>query len=276
MNKLQLTKVCHKIAKNTGLTFNSVMTYYFLESVLKKLANSSYKDKFVFKGGFLLSNIVGLQSRSTVDMDFLIQNYTLSKESIIGALTECLVSHSDDLIIYEILDIEDIREEDKYGGLRVKIMCKLENIRQLVPLDIATGDVITPFPITYDYISAFDENRIEINAYNLETMIAEKLETLYRRDLLNSRSKDFYDLYILSKLKFDEINTENLKKACEATFKYRTTEFDLSKISETLNRIENDKTMAERWNVYAKKNIYASGISYVELISVIRTILETL
>lgn len=274
MNKAQLTALCHKISKSTGLTFNSVMTYYFLETILKKLADSSYKDKFVFKGGFLLSNIVGLQSRATVDMDFLIRNYTLSKENIIIALEECLIS--DDFISYEIMDIEDIKEEDQYGGLRVKIMCKLDNIRQQVPLDIATGDVITPYPISYEYISSFDENKIEINAYNLETMIAEKLETLYRRDLLNSRSKDFYDLYILYKLKSNELDKITLKKACESTFKYRKTEFDILKISETLFRLEKDTAMKERWNVYTKKNSYAEGIGYEDLISTIRLIIEIL
>lgn len=274
MNKTQLTILCHKISKETGLTFNSVMTYYFLETILKKFASSSYRDKFVFKGGFLLSNIIGLQSRATADMDFLIQNYTLSKENIITALRECLIS--DGLISYEIINIEDIKDDDPYGGLRVKIMCQLDNIRLQVPLDIATGDVITPFPITYEYISAFYKDKIEINAYNIETMIAEKLETLYRRDLLNSRSKDFYDLYILYKLKYDSINKENLKEACTATFRYRKTEYSVNKISQTLNRIENDMEMKKRWDIYTQKNNYAKGITFEELINVIKKIVEML
>lgn len=274
MNKVQLTNICHKIAKETGLTFNSVMTYYFLESILKKLANSPYQDKFVFKGGFLLSNIVGIKTRTTVDIDFLVKNYQLSKENIITVLKDCLTS--DEFISYDISDIEDIKEDDPYGGFRVKIICKLDNIRQVVPLDIATGDVITPNPIMYEYISTFNNDKIEISAYNIETMIAEKLETLYRRDLLNSRSKDFYDLYILYKLKSSEVDRLNLKKACEATFKYRGTEYNINNIFETLNKIESDTEMKNRWHLYTKKNSYAQGITFEDLINVIKNIVDML
>lgn len=160
MNKAKLTALCHKISKEVHLFFNSVMLYYFLESILKKLADREYNDNFIFKGGFLLSNVVGIDSRSTVDIDFLLKNTQLSEENILKMLTEALKEKDDDEILYEVQDFKEIKEDDKYGGFSVNVLCKMENIRQVVPLDIATGDVITPHPIDYSYISSFGKEGI--------------------------------------------------------------------------------------------------------------------
>lgn len=146
----------------------------------------------------------------------------------------------------------------------------------IVPLDIATGDVVTPYPISYKYTSLFYESKINIHAYNLETMIAEKLETVYSKDIINSRSKDFYDLYILYKLKYEDIDYGNLKKACIATFQYRKTKYDLNDILETITRISNDKTMNERWDTYRNKNIYAQSITFEEVNNVLGDIIKIL
>lgn len=218
MNKAKLTALCHKISKEVHLSFNSVMLYYFLESILKKLADSEYNDNFIFKGGFLLSNVVGIDSRSTVDIDFLLKDTQLSEENILKMLTEALKEKDDDEILYEVQDFKKIKEDDEYGGFSVNVLCKMENIRQVVPLDIATGDVITPHPIDYSYISSFGKEDISIKAYPLETMLAEKIQTIYTRGFLNSRSKDYYDLYIIYKLKDKEVDTETLKRACKRTF----------------------------------------------------------
>ncbi|MGO3168353.1 nucleotidyl transferase AbiEii/AbiGii toxin family protein, partial [Senegalia sp. (in: firmicutes)] len=197
MNKDKITAMCHKVSSETGLTFNSVMTYYFLENVLRKLSNSKYNDKFIFKGGYILSNIVGLDSRSTVDIDFLIKNMAFDKELLIYMFQEVLNNSKDSSIQYELKDIQEIKKEDEYNGYRVRISCKLDNIRQVVPLDIATGDILTYQPVEYEYKTIFLEDNLKIQAYNLETMLAEKLETIYSKGFLNSRSKDFYDVHLL-------------------------------------------------------------------------------
>lgn len=133
MNRAKIIALCHKVAENMGLSFNTVLLYYFLENLLKRLAAGENKDRFIFKGGFLLSNVVGVQTRSTVDIDFLIRNLEMAPESIEQVLTPALEEESGDLA-YEIQDIVPIREADQYGGYRVRIACRLGNTRQILPL----------------------------------------------------------------------------------------------------------------------------------------------
>ncbi len=266
MNKDKLTILCHKISEKTNLSFNEVMVYYFLESILEKLSNSRYGDNFVFKGGFLLSNIVGLDTRSTVDIDFLIKNNELSEENIIKILNDVLISSNSTNITYEIRNIILIKENDPYGGFRANILCKLENIRQNVPLDIATGDIITPHSIDYKFKSLFSSADINIKAYPIETMLAEKVQTIYARGFLNSRSKDYYDLHIIYIIKKDTIDKNTLKKALERTFRYRETELDYDKIIALLEKLVEDKDFLKRWKTYQNKNSYVKN-SFEEVIS---------
>lgn len=265
MNKAKLTALCHNISKQTGLTFNSVMTYYFLEIILKKLSRSSYADHYIFKGGFLLSNIIGVESRSTVDIDFLFHKQTLSEENVQQQLEEILSEVKND-IQFSIQSITTIKESDDYGGYRATILCQLENIKQIIHLDIATGDVVTPQPITYDYKAIFNDENFPIIAYTIETVLAEKLQTIYSRSFLNSRSKDFYDVYILSKLKKDDIDLAQLKMACERTFSYRETELNFNNIIQLLETFKSNPTQQQQWQNYSKKYSYTKGISFSEIL----------
>lgn len=265
MNKAKLTALCHNISKQTGLTFNSVMTYYFLEVILKKLSRSSYADHYIFKGGFLLSNIIGVESRSTVDIDFLFHKQTLSEENVQQQLEEIL-SEVKNNIQFSIQSITTIKESDDYGGYRATILCQLENIKQIIHLDIATGDVVTPQPITYDYKAIFNDENFPIIAYTIETVLAEKLQTIYSRGFLNSRSKDFYDVYILSKLKKDDIDLAQLKMACERTFSYRETELNFNNIIQLLETFKSNPTQQQQWQNYSKKYSYTKGISFSEIL----------
>lgn len=271
MNKSKLTAICHKISKEKGLPFNSVMTYYFLENILEKLATSNYSKNFVFKGGFLLSNVVGIDYRSTVDIDFLLKARKFSRENIYKIIKESLETGNSDIpdnnIIYKVQTMERIKEEDKYGGFRCKILCVLENIKQIVPLDIATGDIITPFPLDYEYLPIFKDKKIPIKAYPLETMLAEKIQTVYSRGLLNSRSKDYYDIYIIYKMKNKEINSEFLKEACVKTFEYRNTEFSTEKIINLLEKLKLNDMFLQRWESYSAKNFHAKEIKFEEVIN---------
>ena len=265
MNKVKLTALCHKIAKQTGLTFNSIMTYYFLEVILKKLSKSSYANHYIFKGGFLLSNVIGVESRSTVDIDFLFHKQSLSEENVQQQLDDILTESKDD-IQFLIQSITTIKESDDYGGYRATILCQLENIKQIIHLDIATGDVVTPKPITYDYKAIFYDENFPIIAYTIETILAEKLQTIYSRSFLNSRSKDFYDIYILSKLKKDDIDFVQLKLACERTFSYRDTELNFNNIIQLLKTFKNDPTQHQQWKNYSKKYHYTKDISFLEIL----------
>lgn len=264
MNKAKLTALCHKISKQTGLTFNSVMTYYFLEIILKKLSQSSYADHYIFKGGFLLSNVIGVESRSTVDIDFLFHKQTLSEENVQQQLEEIFTESKDD-IQFSIQSISSIKESDNYGGYRATILCQLENIKQIIHLDIATGDIVTPHPVTYAYKAIFNDESFSIIAYTIETILAEKLQTIYSRNFLNSRSKDFYDVYILSKLKKNDIDFRQLNVACQRTFSYRETELDYNEIVQLMESFKTDP-IQQQWQNYSNKYSYTKGISFSEIL----------
>ena len=265
MNKAKLTALCHKISKQTGLTFNSVMTYYFLEIILKKLSQSSYADHYIFKGGFLLSNVIGVESRSTVDIDFLFHKQTLSEENVQQQLEEILTESKDD-IQFSIQSISSIKESDNYGGYRATILCQLENIKQIIHLDIATGDIVTPHPVTYAYKAIFNDESFSIIAYTIETILAEKLQTIYSRNFLNSRSKDFYDVYILSKFKKNDIDFRQLNVACQRTFSYRETELDYNEIVQLMESFKTDPIQQQQWQNYSNKYSYTKGISFSEIL----------
>ena len=265
MNKAKLTALCHKISKQTGLTFNSVMTYYFLEIILKKLSQSSYADHYIFKGGFLLSNVIGVESRSTVDIDFLFHKQTLSEENVQQQLEEILTESKDD-IQFSIQSISSIKESENSGGYRATILCQLENIKQIILLDIATGDIVTPHPVTYAYKAIFNDESFSIIAYTIETILAEKLQTIYSRNFLNSRSKDFYDVYILSKLKKNDIDFRQLNVACQRTFSYRETELDYNEIVQLMESFKTDPIQQQQWQNYSNKYSYTKGISFSEIL----------
>jgi len=266
MNKDKLRAICQKLSKETGLSFNAIQTHYFLESILEKIAGSDENENFIFKGGFLLANVIGIRRRNTVDIDFLIRKFSLTEENIRQRFEKILQNGKDKGITYEIQKIEEIRKEDEYGGFRITVLCRLENIKQIIPLDIATGDPITPREISYEYKSIFNDSFFEICAYNIETMLAEKIQTVYQRGIFNSRSKDFYDIYILYQLKKDEINFECLKEACQNTFKHRNTKFSLDSILNILSNLKAEKDLKTRWSSYQKRFSYAEEISFDNVI----------
>ena len=275
MNKAKLTALCHKKSAKTGLTFNSVMTYYFLEVILKRLSQSHYSNHYVFKGGFLLSNIIGIDSRSTVDIDFQFHKMELSEEKVQKQLTE-VFANSKDNISFSIQSITAIKESDDYGGYRATILCELENIKQIVHLDIATGDVVTPQPINYYYKAIFTDETFPIIAYNVESILAEKLQTIYSRNFLNSRSKDFYDIFILLKLKKNDIDFSQLVIACQRTFLYRETELDFNKIIKLLESFKTDDVQKQQWQNYSKKYSYTKGITFSSVLDEIINLLNVL
>ncbi|HHT67328.1 MAG TPA: nucleotidyl transferase AbiEii/AbiGii toxin family protein [Erysipelotrichaceae bacterium] len=276
MNKGKLRAKCQKISKETGLSFNSIQTHYFLESILEKIAESDENENFIFKGGFLLANVIGIRQRSTVDIDFLIRRFSLTKENIEQRFKRILQTGNDNGITYEIQKIEEIHKEDEYGGFRIEILCRLENIRQIIPLDIATGDPITPNEISYKYKSIFSDKVFEICAYNIETTLAEKIQTVYQRGVFNSRSKDFYDIYVIYHLKKDEIDFRNLKKACQNTFKHRNTDFNIDSILDVLQNLKDEQDLKTRWKSYQKRFTYAEKVSFDDVINTAIELIENI
>ena len=185
-------------------------------------------------------------------------------------------SENDNGITYEIQKIEEIRKEDEYGGFRITVLCRLENIRQIIPLDIATGDPITPSEISYEYRSIFSNSLFEICAYNIETILVEKIQTVYQRGIFNSRSKDFYDIYILYHLKKEEIDFEYLKEACQNIFKHRYTDFNIDSILNVLTGLKVEKDLKIRWSSYQKRFRYAEEISFDEAVNAVIEVVKNI
>jgi len=168
-----------------------------MERFLVRIANSQYKNNFILKGGMLVSAIVGVEARATMDIDTTVRMLPLTKEKATEVISEIMKTGLDDGISYEIKKVEDIMDEHDYSGVRFTVAVTLENLRDTIKIDISTGDEITPAAIEFSYPMMFDGEKLDIWSYNLETMLAEKLETVIARSTLNTRMRDFYDIHIL-------------------------------------------------------------------------------
>lgn len=273
INKDSLTNRVKHLSEIKGVPSNVILQNYFFDAFLKRLSKSKYSKKFIFKGGFLLSTKLGIDFRSTMDIDFLLKNISLSKENVVTMIKEITSIKIDDEIIFTFKGIQKIKQEDKYGGYSVSLLGTLENIRVTVNIDIATGDPMTPDAIIYDYHCMFDNEVLHFASYNYETIVAEKLETILTRGLGNSRSKDFYDLFIIYKLRWEEINKNTLKKAFYNTCSYRQSNFTKDDAFVIINDIHNNKIVVSRWELYKKKNKYVGDVLFDSVIDSITKII---
>lgn len=276
MNKDKLRNIISKKAKGDSILSGQLYQMFFFERILERLSKSDYKHNIILKGGLLLSSIIGDSERTTKDMDATLKSISLEKENIHNIFEEILNIRLDDDVLFEILDIKDIREEDEYGGFKVNVMATMGNLKIHLAVEITTGDKITPREIDYNYNSIFENKKIPILAYTTETVIAEKYHTIVTRGLLNTRMKDFYDIYILISKNKNIINIENLKNAIINTFKHRKTEIDILEIQETITEISKDKKMENLWKNYQKNAIYAKEIRFEELFESINFITSIL
>ena len=271
MNKDKVMAKVRKRSAESGVSVNTLLLTYFFERFLIRLSGSAYKTDLILKGGFLLSSIMGIETRTTMDMDMSLRNRHMDDESIRNAVENIISVSSDDEVTFEIRSIEEIKIEDKYPGYRISVIGRLSNIRQPFSIDIATGDPITPEAIEYRYRSMFsDEQNITLISYNLETIVAEKLETIVSRKTDNSRSKDFYDLHLIWTLKKGQLDHDKLIRAVRTTFEYRGTEFDKESILEGIEDIRVDDGFRRRWETYCRKNAYVDRIDFDEMLNELR------
>lgn len=244
------------------------------EALLKRISNSKYKKNIIIKGGFLLSSIFGIDARSTMDMDVTIKEIALEKENLEKIIKEIINIDIKDDIKYEIFSIKDIRLEKKYPGYRIHLLAFLDNLRTHLLIDVTTGDVITIKEIDYKYNNIFDNEQIDIMTYNLETIIAEKFETIITRNITNSRMKDFYDIYMLITTKWSEINKNLLSRALQNTFSNRNSNLYYKNINNYISLISNSNELKCAWYEYQKRNPYAQKICYEDIIKSINKINE--
>lgn len=246
------------------------------ERILERISVSKYNENFILKGGLLLSAMLGINSRSTRDMDISIKGIDVSQEKMLGILNEILAIDIGDKVKFDIVNITDIRADDEYGGNKYHLVGKLENLKVALEIDISTGDEITPEELNFEYISIFENKKIYIDTYNIETILAEKIETILRRGKYNTRMKDYYDVYFfLTKLKND-IDLNIFKQALNNTLRKREAFEYYNDYKQILDLLSNDDRIANYWDNYAKKNKYAENIEFKEIVIILREFLDSI
>lgn len=238
---------------------------YVMERFLERVSVSAYRDKLILKGGMLIASMVGIENRSTMDIDATLKNYNLFLYDVKKLVENIIAIPMDDRVTFTLKGVENIMEETEYPGIRLKLDAMLDNMRTPLKIDISTGDVITPNEIEYQYRLMFEERSIKILAYNLETVLAEKLETILSRSVVNTRMRDFYDLMILYIVREGQINYGNLKAAFQATAQKRGTKEQIVFSETIIAQIEKDSRMQEQWRIYQKKFDYAAEYSWKQI-----------
>lgn len=260
------------LAKKKNLKSQEVLQIYFFERFLERLSKSKYKNNFVIKGGFLISSLIGIENRTTMDMDTTIKGIPLKEEKIKEIVEEIININVDDGIKFEIKDISYIREEDEYENFRISLIANVGKTKNPMKLDLTTGDAITPGEIEYTYPCIFTQEDIKIMAYPLETILAEKYETIIRRNIATTRMRDFYDLYTIYKLKKDEIDYKILKEAIERTSYKRGSQEIMKDYEEIIEDIKEDSYLKSLWEVYLSENKYIGDLEFDKIVGIVRII----
>lgn len=262
------------IANSKNLRPQEVLQMFFFERFLERLSKSKYKFNFVIKGGLLISSMIGIDNRTTMDMDTTIKGVPLQEEVIRNIVSEIINVKVDDGIDFEITDISHIREEDEYENFRVHLIANFEKIKNDMKIDITTGDVITPKEIEYLYSCMFQEESLRVLVYPLETILAEKYESVIKRNIATTRMRDFYDLYNWYNLKKEEIDFEILKQAIYSTANRRESLSLMKQAMEIIEDIREDDYLQELWKTYLSDNLYVGDLEFSETLKVIAIIAE--
>lgn len=270
MQKLTPEQVKGRIknaAKQNHADPRTLMRIYMMERFLERIASSRYRENFVIKGGMLVTAMVGVAMRSTMDIDTSLRNQNLSAEEVRRVVDEIKAIDLGDGVTFEIKEISDIMDTMDYPGIRITMNAIMGKLVTPMKLDLSTGDVITPHAVEYEYKLLLDEGSIRLWSYNLETILAEKLQTVLARGVLNTRMRDFYDIHVLSSLYKDKISEEILHLAFRATCQKRDTERFTGNASAILQTIHEDIHLRSLWEAYQKKYSYAAGIQYEDVIN---------
>lgn len=272
-NVMSLKAIINNIAKENKISAQSVLQTYMLERFLERISISKYKDNFILKGGMLISAMLGIDSRTTMDMDTTIKGFKLTEENISNIINEICNIKIDDEITFEVQKIELIREDDDYGGYRITFKANyMESMPVIMKIDITTGDKITYKEIKYSFDLMLEDRKIQIWSYNLETVIAEKFESIIKRGVLGTRIRDFYDIYMLLNTQTKNIDFNTLKDAIYSTAKHRNTINIIKDWSKIIEQLNNSDIMKNQWARYQKNNFYAKEIKYDDLIECLKQV----
>lgn len=269
----QLKAMIRNISQEKKIKAEIIHRNFMMERFLERISLSDYKDQFILKGGMLISKMVGISNRTTMDMDVTVKGFPLTDEKIKDVILTIISIPVDDYVKMNILKLEHINEESEYPGIRVSVLATFDKTKQILKIDITTGDIITPEAVLYPYKLLLEDRSISILAYNLETILAEKLETILSRGLSNTRMRDYYDLCILNELYRVQLTRDLFLKAFTQTTKYRGN-FDIisNKMDEYISLIESSDVLEKRWMLYKLKNEYASEIEWKDALEHLKEI----
>ena len=273
-NKDSLKALANNLSKKINIPTQYIIQNFMFESLLKRISKSKYKEKFIIKGGLLLSSFFGVDMRSTMDMDATIKGLPLDEKTILKVIEEIIHIDINDGIDMEIVSIKDIRTEEKYSGYKVNILARFDGLKNNLLIDITTGDIITYKEIEYSYKTIFDAEKIDIMSYNFETIIAEKYESIISRNIDNTRMKDYYDLYMFTTMKRKNVDKKVLIQAIYNTSKNRETEKYILNSSEYISLIKEDTNLRRLWKNYQASSSYAKEIQFEDAIKALETISE--
>ena len=264
----QIKGAIRNISKKTGVNPNSLLQMCLFEGILEKISKSKYRENFILKGGLLISSLIGVDVRSTMDMDTTLRGIPLNEVSITNILNEILAIEIDADIEYKLIKLSPIRQEDVYEDFCASISCIFGKINATLNIDITTGDVITPREMNYSYSKILEEGTIPIMTYTIETILAEKFETISSRNITTTRARDFYDLCMIYSIYKDKIDKDILRKAIERTSKYRGSFETALQYKEIVELFRESEMPKELWKKYTQNNPYAKDVDFLDTISI--------
>ena len=268
----QIKGAIRNISKNKGVNPNSLLQMFLFEGILEKISKSKYNKNFILKGGLLISSLIGVDMRSTMDMDTTIKGIPVRKDVISKILNEILEIKINSDIEYELIKLSPIRKEDVYEDFSASISCTFGKINTRLNIDITTGDVITPKEMQYSYSRILEEGIIPIRTYTIESILAEKFETISSRNITTTRARDFYDLYMLYDIYKEKINKKVLKEAIKRTSKNRNSYEEVLKYKAIADLFENSYNIKELWEKYVRNNKYVGNINFIDTIKIYKEI----
>ena len=268
----QLKGSIRSMAARKNLRAQEVLQMFLFERILERLANSTYKDNFILKGGLLISSMIGIGERTTMDMDTTVRGIQIEEDEIVKAIQEIISVDVGDGINFEYESIEPIREDDAYNNFRIHLRAKYGKIDSPMKIDVTTGDIITPAAIQYDFPMLFEDKSVSVMAYTLETILTEKYETILRRNVGTTRARDYYDLHTLFRSRKDEIRPDVLKAAVLHTAKKRDSVKDIEDWQEIIADIKTEPLMQSLWDNYVAENQYIDELSFEEVLKTVKEV----
>lgn len=269
-NAMQLKAQVRNLAKKSGASAEVLLRNFVMERFLERLAVSDYRHNFILKGGVLVASMIGIDARTTKDVDVVIKGQSVSESEVASIIKTIVNEPLADGVDFSYTGIEEIREEADYPGFRVTVVAAFDTIRQVLKIDISTGDFATPKEIEYRFQLMFEDRNISIMAYNPESVLAEKFETAIVRGTINTRMRDFYDMHVLSTIQaFEE---DVFVAALQKTAANRKTRNQIAKAAEVVSLIEKSPEMQELWNRYQQRYSYAADVSWVDVVATLRVL----